>query len=153
MGREDIAEPLQNILPYVLSQDANVEILTLLLALSDRPTQAAEFDEAKFVVEEVVEKNVTWDEILAEEPFVGDHWKEPEFSGSEEEDWVYETKPQESPKVAPVEIKKKEEAPPVQEKSTLIEDFLQQQYWLRRQKYVILNEEYSPEFDFGGISL
>src|SRR5271169_5982841 len=82
LGRDDIAGPLERILPYVLSQDANIEILTLLLALSDRPVDAAEFNESKFLVEKEAENGVTWEDILAEEPLVGDHWQEPDYEGS-----------------------------------------------------------------------
>ena len=110
LGRDDIAEPLERILPYVISQDANVEILTLLLALSDRPIKTLEFDESKFIVEEVVEKGITWEEIVAEEPLTGDHWREPDYSGSDEEDdWVYETKSSMIPEPPIPEIKKTEE--------------------------------------------
>ena len=150
LGRDDIAEPLERILPYVISQDANVEILTLLLALSNRPVETVEFDEWKFIVEEVVEKGITWEEIIADEPLLGDHWREPDYSGSDEDDdWVYETKPPIVPGPPAPEVKKEEmrvEEAPI----TSIEDFLQQQYWIRRKKYVVLNNDYSPEVDFGG---
>lgn len=153
MGRDDIAEPLERILPYVISQDANVEILTLLLALSDRPIETVEFDESKFIVEQVVEKGITWEEIIAEEPFSGDHWREPEYSGSDEEDeWIYEKK---SPIILEVPVSKveKKEFIPLHERTTKeVDQFLQQQYWIRRKKYVIVNESYSPEVDFGGIT-
>jgi hypothetical protein len=154
LGRDDIAEPLERILPYVLGQDANVEILTLILALSDRPVDAAEFDESKFLVEKEIEKGVTWEEILAEEPLLGDHWKEPDYEGSEEEDdWVYET----TAKVIeeePVRVEEKKEDAQVEEgTSKLADEFLRRQYWLRRKKYVVLSEDYTPELDFGGISL
>src|SRR5579859_7826817 len=93
LGRDDIAQPLEKMLPYILSQDANVEVLTLLLALSENPTEADEFDEQKYMIEKIEEKGITWDEILEEDPLVGDHWDEPDYSGSDEdEDWVYETK-------------------------------------------------------------
>ena len=152
LGRDDIAEPLEKILPYVISQDANVEILTLLLALSDRPVETVEFDESKFIVEEVVEKGITWEEIIAEEPLSGDHWREPDYSGSDEEDdWVYETKHSTIPEPPVPEIKKTEESRLNDTPPTLIEEFLQQQYWIRREKYVLLNTEYSPELDFGGM--
>jgi len=151
LGRDDIAEPLERILHYVISQDANVEILTLLLALSDRPVETVEFDESKFIVEEVVEKGITWEEIIAEEPLSGDHWREPDYSGSDEEDdWVYETKPSTIPEPPVPEIKKTEEVQLNEAPTTSIDEFLQQQYWIRRKKYVLLNAEYSPELDFGG---
>ena len=154
LGRDDIAEPLERILPYVISQDANVEILTLLLALSDRPIETVEFDESKFIIEEVVEKRITWEEIIAEEPLSGDHWREPDYLGSDEEDdWVYETKPPMSPEPPVLEVKKTEEVRLNEAPTTLIEEFLQRQYWIRRKKYVLLNAEYSPELDFGGMSL
>ena len=154
LGRDDIAEPLERILPYVLGQDANVEILTLILALSDRPVDAAEFDESKFLVEKEIEKGITWEEILDEEPLVGEHWKEPDYEGSEEEDdWVYETTGkvlEEEP--VPVE-EKKEEVQGEEGTSKLTDEFLRRQYWSRRTKYVVLSEDYAPELDFGGISL
>ena len=154
LGRDDIAEPLERILPYVISQDANVEILTLLLALSDRPIETVEFDESKFIVEQVVEKGITWEEIIAEEPLSGDHWREPDYSGSDEEsDWVYETKSSIIPELPVTEIKKTEEARLNEAPTTSIEEFLQQQYWIRRKKYVLSNAEYSPELGFGGIYL
>lgn len=154
LGRDDIAEPLERILPYVISQDANVEILTLLLALSDRPIETVEFDESKFIIEEVVEKRITWEEIIAEEPFSGDHWKEPDYLGSDEDDdWVYETKPPMIPEPPVSEVKKTEEVRLNEAPTTSIEEFLQRQYWIRRKKYVLLNAEYSPELDFGGMSL
>jgi len=154
LGRDDIAEPLERILPYVLGQDANVEILTLILALSDRPVDAAKFDESKFLVEKEIEKGITWEEILAEEPLVGDHWKEPDYEGSEEEDdWVYET----TGKVIeeePVRVEEKKEEVQMEEgTSKLAGEFLRRQYWSRRKKYVVLSEDYAPELDFGGIPL
>jgi len=154
LGRGDIAEPLERILPYVLGQDANVEILTLILALSDRPVDVVQFDESKFLVEKEVEKGITWEEILAEEPLVGDHWKEPDYEGSEEEDWVYET----TSKVIEedsVRVEERKEEARVEEEGTsrVAEEFLRRQYWLRRKKYVVLSEDYAPELDFGGMSL
>jgi len=155
LGRDDIAEPLERILPYVLGQDANVEILTLILALSDRPVDAAQFDESKFFVEKEVERGVTWEEILSEEPLVGEHWKEPDYEGSEEEeDWVYET----TSKVIeedPVRVEERKEEVLGEEEGTskLAKEFLRRQYWLRRNKYVVLSEDYAPELDFGGMSL
>lgn len=154
LGRDDIAEPLERILPYVISQDANVEILTLLLALSDRPVETLEFDESKFIVEEVVKKGITWEEIIAEEPLVGDHWREPEYSGSDEEDeWIYETKSPVISEVPPPKAGKEESIRLVEGTTTEIDDFLLQQYWIRRKKYVVVNDEYQPELDFGSISL
>ena len=154
LGREDIAEPLEKMLPYILSQDANVEILTMLLALSDRPIETMEFDEAKFVVKEVEDNGITWKEILADEPLVGDHWKEPEYSGSEdEEDRVYEKK---SPIVQETTVPKYEEKRDAHMDEALskeYDDFPQAQYWTRRQKYVVLNKKYDPEFDDEGRSL
>jgi hypothetical protein len=154
LGRDDIAEPLGRILPYVLGQDANVEILTLILALSDRPVDAAEFDESRFLVEKEIEKGVTWEEIVTEEPLVGDHWKEPDYEGSEEEDdWVYETtgKVIEEERVRVEE--RKEEVQVDEGTSKLADEFLRRQYWSRRKKYVVLSEDYAPELDFGGLSL
>ena len=154
LGRDDIAEPLERILPYVLGQDANVEILTLILALSDRPVDAAEFDESKFLVEKETEKGITWEEIIAEEPLLGDHWKEPDYEGSEEdEDWVYETTSNVIEEEH-VRVEEKPEEVRVDEgTSKLVEEFLRRQYWLRRKKYLVLSEDYAPELEFGGISL
>lgn len=153
LGREDIAEPLEKILPYVLSQDANVEILTMLLALSDRPIETVEFDESKFVVKEVEEKGITWEEILADEPLEGDHWNEPEYSGSDEdEDLIYEKK---SPIVQEEAVRNDEERTLFhvdEEPSKANDRFLQAQYWTRRQKYVVLNKAYDSELDVEGIS-
>ena len=152
LGRDDIAEPLESIIPAVISQDANVEIITLLLALSDRPVETVEFDESKFIVEEVVEKGITWDEIIAEEPLSGDHWREPNYSGSDEDDdWIYETKPSIIPGPPSPVVAKKEEIRVEAAPTASIEDFLQNQYWIRRKKYVVLNDDYSPELDFGGM--
>jgi hypothetical protein len=151
LGREDIAEPLERILPYILSQDANVEILTLLLALSDRPVESAEFDEKKFVVEKVEAKAITWEEILADDPFVGEHWEEPEYSGSDEEDWVYERK---SPVVAEEPVRKVSERKHVDMDDVTsrgVRDLLQRQYWSSRRRYVVRSESYVPELDSGGI--
>ena len=154
LGRDDIAGPLERIIPYVLSQDANIEILTLMLALSDRPVDAGEFDESKFLVEKEVEKGVTWEEIVAEEPLVGDHWQEPDYEGSEDEDdWVYETTSRVIEEESASGEVEKEEKVQVQDVTlNVAEDFLRRQYWLRRRKYVVLKEDYSPEVDFGGIS-
>ena len=153
LGRDDIAEPLERILPYVLGQDANIELLTLLLALSDRPVDAAEFDESKFFVEVETEKGVTWEEIIAEEPLVGDHWNEPDYEGSDDEDdWVYETI---SKVIEEEPVRREENREPIQVEegaSKVAEDFLRRQYWLRRKKYVVVKDDYAPEIDFGGIS-
>lgn len=155
LGRDDIADPLDKMLPYILSQDANVEVLTLLLALSDNPTEAIEFNERKYVVESVEEKGVTWDEILEEDPLVGHHWNEPDYSGSDEdEDWVYETKspitPVEEP---PVKGMSAEKQGYVNQISRLSDEFLKAQFWSHRRKYVIYNEKYDPEMDFQGTNL
>jgi gamma-tubulin complex component 5 len=150
LGREDIAEPLEKMLPYILSQDANVEILTTLLALSDRPIETMEFDEAKFVVKEVEENGVTWEEILADEPLVGDHWNEPEYSGSEdEEDRVYEKKSTILQGATIPEYEEKRNVHMDEGLSKVNDEFLQGQYWTRRRKYVVLNKEYDPELDEG----
>ena len=153
LGRDDIAGPLERIIPYVLSQDANIEILTLMLALSDRPVDAGEFDESKFLVEKQVEKGVTWEEIIDEEPLVGDHWQEPDYEGSEDEDdWVYETTSRVIEEESALGEVEKEEQVQVEDVTlNVAEDFLRRQYWLRRKKYVVLKEDYSPEVDFEGV--
>jgi hypothetical protein len=151
LDREDIAEPLERILPYIQSQNADVETLTFLLALSDRPVETAKFDEKKFLVEEVEKKGITWEEILAEDPFVGEHWEEPEYSGSDEEDWVYETK---SPLVPEAPVENGTERKQVDFEDGISRDareLLQRQYWSNRRKYVVLNDSYTPELDFGGM--
>jgi len=157
LGRDDIAEPLERMLPYVQSQDANIEILTLLLALSDRPVDAAEFDESNFLVEKEVEKGVTWEEILADEPLVGEHWKEPDYKGSEDEDddWVYETTSRvvEEEPLRGEENKEEDKVQAEEVTSNIAEEFLRRQYWLRRTKYVVLKDDLSLEVDFGGILL
>jgi hypothetical protein len=155
LGREDVAEPLERILPGVLLQDTNIEILTLLLALSDRPIETAEFDESKFFIEKAVEKGITWEEIIAEEPLVGDHWEEPKYAGSDDdEDWVYETKSlmvTEPPD--PTEVKENKAWCQLDEDGITrdTEEFLQKQYWSRRRKYVLVNDDYSPDLGFGGM--
>jgi hypothetical protein len=139
-------------LPYILSQGADVETLTLLLALSDRPVETVEFDEKKFVVEKVEDKGITWEEILDDDPLEGDHWDEPEYSGSEEEDWVYETKP---PIIADAHVKRSPEQKHIDLDERISRDtreLLQRQYWSNRRKYVVPNESYTPELDFGGTS-
>jgi Gamma-Tubulin ring complex non-core subunit mod21, N-terminal len=140
------------LLPYVVSQDANIEVLTLLLALSDDPTRAIEFDEQKFVLKEVVEKGITWEDILAEEPLEGDHWNDPEYSGSDDEDdWTYETTLSHSKKDIEKEaVEKKAIVQVPQEK--VPEEFLDRQYWVRRQRFGIINEQYDEDIDFGGTS-
>ena len=140
LGRDDIAEPLSRLLPILLSDDANVEILTLLLALSDRPAETVEFDESKFIVETIEEKELTWTDILAEEPFVGDHWKEPDYDGSDDdEDWVYQTRPAkcQSDPIDEAEEKVSVQIQPDEEKSIIDDSFLQRQYWLRQNDEVL----------------
>ena len=153
LGRDDLAGPLEKILHHVLLQDANVEILTLLLALSDRPIDGERFDEQKIIVEEAQPKGYTWEQIIAEEPLVGDHWLEPNYSGSEgEEDWVYKPKtpdivenstPIETQKIVGVKVDQ------IVLKST--EEFLNQQYWSRRRKYAVIRGDYPLDFDAEGI--
>lgn len=154
LGRDDIAEPLERMLPYILSDDANIEVLTLLLALSEQPAEAVEFDQKKFVKEDVVTKNeITWEEILAEEPLVGDHWKEPVYSDSDEEDWVYEPTLVEKAE-SPVPETPKE--PPVVEKHVernVTGKLLERQYWIRRKKRVLRKDDDAPESRLPGISV
>ena len=152
LGRDDIAGPLERMLPYVLSQEANVEVLTLLLALSENPINAAEFDESRFQVDKVPEKQITWEEILHDEPLVGDHWNEPDYSGSDEdEDWVYEIKSPITPEAVPEQRTREKESICVDQVSRLSDEFLKAQFWSHRRKYVIYNENYDPEMDFQGI--
>jgi hypothetical protein len=151
LGREDIAAPLEKMLPYILSQDADVEVLTLLLALSDNPTEAVEFDERKYLAEKVEERGITWEEIIHEDPLVGDHWNEPEYSGSDDdEDWVYEIKSPVIPAETAPAHKTQDTGVYVDGVSGLSEQFLKAQFWSHRRKYVIYNEKYDPEMDFQG---
>jgi gamma-Tubulin ring complex non-core subunit mod21 len=151
LGRDDIAGPLERMLPYILSQEANVEVLTLLLALSENPSDAAEFDERKFQVSKVLEKQITWQEILHDEPLVGDHWNQPDYSGSDEdEDWVYEIKSPTTPEAVPEQRPVEKGHVYVDELSRLSDQFLKAQFWSHRRKYVLYNENYDPEMDFQG---
>jgi gamma-tubulin complex component 5 len=153
LGRDDIAEPLERMLPYVLSEKANIEVLTLLLALSDQPATAIEFNEKNFIQEEVVQKEITWEEIVAEEPLRGDHWKEPIYSDSDEDDWVYDPKTVERPESPPGEAPPKPVAE-VQESAdpALLEAFLQRQYWIQRQRRVLVEDNKTYQDDYFAIN-
>jgi gamma-Tubulin ring complex non-core subunit mod21 len=150
MGREDLAEPLERLLPDVLSQDLNTEILTLLLALSDKPVDMPEFDESKYVVEPIVQKQITWEDILAEDPFVGDHWKMPSYSDSDDdEDWTYEAESHvilQEPVVQPVS--NLQINMDVSE-SKQLDALFRRQYWLHRRKVLVRP---SSDVISGGIS-
>jgi hypothetical protein len=154
LGRDDIASPLEELLPYIRSQDANIEVLTLLLALSDRPVDGAVFDADKFiVVKEAGNKEITWEEILAEEPFVGEHWREPEYAGSDEDsDWVFEagmaTAVKESPMVG--DEGRLEEVSFGEGTKKEAEQVLERQYWLRRKKFTVIHDESISGSDDGG---
>lgn len=152
LGRDDIALPLETKLPYIQSQEANVEVLTMLLALSENPTKAEGFDERKYVVEKIQEKGITWEEIMNQDPLEGDHWDVPEYSESDDDgDWVYEAKS--SPVTASEEVllqKTQDKAVYVDAMSRLSEGLLKAQFWSHRRKYVIYNEKYDPEIDFQG---
>lgn len=132
----------------MLLQDANVEILTLLLALSDRPVDGKRFDEQQ-IVEDAEPKGYTWEEIIAEEPLIGDHWLEPNYSGSEgEEDWVYKPKtPDTIETSAPLETQNIAGVQVDQDVLKSTEEFLNQQYWLRRRKYAVISRDYPLDFD------
>jgi gamma-tubulin complex component 5 len=143
LGRDDIASPLETWLPYILSPDADIEVLTLLLALSDRPLDAGTFDHRKFVVRAEVKKEITWEEILAEEPLVGEHWAEPTYEGSDEEsDWVFE-----GPTVVEgrslggeEEERRIDEVVGDDETKKEVEGVLGRQYWLRRTKVAVIDD-------------
>lgn len=152
LGRDDIADQLEKKLPYILSEDADVEVLTMLLALSDQPAESLEFDERKFIKEEAVSKGITWEEILAEEPLAGDHWKEPEYSESDDEDWVYEKET--APKIEPPlpQVVKKSTSENDSREPTVSEDFLKRQYWLHRHKHVVVRDGGASEFGLPGQS-
>ena len=155
LGRDDIAGPLEELLPYVFSNDANIEVLTLLLALSDRPVDSVAFDADKFVVRQEVKKEMSWEEILAEEPFEGDHWAEPDYQGSDEEsDWVYEGTAVKVEKTGPVvkDDVKICEIRPDEGTTKEVEELLERQYWLRRKKFAIINEATLPELNHRGIA-
>jgi hypothetical protein len=146
LGRDDIASPLETFLPYILSADADIEVLTLLLALSDRPLDAGTFDPHKFVVQPEVKKEITWEEILAEEPFVGEHWAEPTYEGSDEEsDWVFEgpTVVEERSFVGEEEERRIEEVVGDEGTRKEVEGMLERQYWLRRTKAAVVNDDLS----------
>jgi len=157
LGRDDIVAPLENLMPYIRSSSANIEVLTLLLSLSDRPATSVEFDPSQFTEKQAEEKQLTWEDILKEEPLTGDHWKEPEFESSDEEDeWIYD-KPPLPTRLSNEETEEKKAAQEGVERGVGKEDsavpnevakFLKRQYWLNRQKYGVLNPEYSPELDF-----
>ena len=140
LGREDIAEPLERMLPYINSETANIETLTLLVALSDKPVDRDEFDESKFIVEKPVQKEITWEEIIAEEPLVGEHWIEPQYSESEEDEWEYDLKSVDA-KVEVVEVKEKPTVRETVEVDNIGEELLRGQYWLRRKFVVRSNDD------------
>jgi len=130
--------------------------LTLLLALSDRPVDSLAFDASKFVVRQEVKKEITWEEILAEEPFEGDHWAEPNYEGSDEEsDWVFEGTTVTVEKTGPVvkDDVKIEEVRSDEGTKNEVEEMLDRQYWLRRKKFAIINQATLPELNYGGITL
>jgi len=153
LGRDDIADQLEKKLPYILSEDANVEVLTMLLALSDQPVESLQFDEGKFTKEQVFSKVITWEEILAEEPLAGDHWKEPEYSESEDEDWVYEKETVSKIEPPLPEVVKKSAPENDSRELTLSLDFLKRQYWLHRHKHVVVRDGGASEFGLPGQSL
>jgi len=157
LGRDDIVTPLEKLMPYILSSSANIEVLTLLLSLSDKPATSAEFDPSQFNLKKVEEKPLTWEEILKEEPLTGDHWEEPEFESSDEEDeWIYDKPPFPTRSSDEETAEQKEDQEVVgrgvvKETSGVsneVTKFLRRQYWLNRQKYGVVNPEYSPELDF-----
>jgi len=155
LDRDDIAGPLEELLPYIFSSDANIEVLTLLLALSDRPIDSVAFDAGKFVVRHEVKKEITWEEILAEEPFEGDHWAEPDYEGSDEEsDWVFQGTTVTVEKTGPVvkDDVKIDEVCRDEGAAKEVEEMAERQYWLRRKKFAIINEATLPELNYPGIT-
>jgi len=151
LGRNDIADPLEKMLPYILSDNADIEVLTLFLALSEQPADSLEFDEKRFTDEEVVTKEITWAQILSEEPLTGDHWQEPDYSESDDEDLVYQTKASQSPESLTPETPKDPVWPAKPIEQDVSKDFLQRQYWLQRQKRVIVEDNYPSKFGVSGI--
>jgi len=85
-AQEKNAEDLTNLLKLLEKQNERrknskiLEMLMLFLNLSKSPTRHF-YDSHYFdVKEEVVKKELTWDDILKEDPLTGDYWQIPNYS-------------------------------------------------------------------------
>lgn len=89
MNRDALADALSSRVSEIpdLSAGNLPEILTLLLELSDKPVQKTKLEDLEKCRKETPPREMTWEDIIEEEPLEGDIWKNVDFNAESDEAW------------------------------------------------------------------
>lgn len=88
-NRDDLADALRSRLAELpsLTSGFNPEILSLFLSLSDRPLQNSEISDLELLVKPDAPKELTWEDIIADDPMEGEIWKDVDFGAESSDEW------------------------------------------------------------------
>ncbi|KAL7276255.1 hypothetical protein RUND412_000762 [Rhizina undulata] len=89
-NNELLADALSSRLEELPSKTSGVipEILSLLLNLSDRPLQNTRLADLEQLIEPETPKELTWEDILREEPLQGEEWANVDFGAESSDAWT-----------------------------------------------------------------
>lgn len=63
------------------------ELLSLFLALSDRPLENSHLDDLDALIPPEETKGLTWEDIIADDPLIGEEWKDVDFGAESSDEW------------------------------------------------------------------
>lgn len=88
-NRDDLASALRSRLSELpsLTSGFTPELLSLFLALSDRPLENSHLDDLDALIAPEEEKVLTWEDIIADDPLEGEIWKDVDFGAESSDEW------------------------------------------------------------------
>ncbi|RPB02843.1 hypothetical protein L873DRAFT_1833953 [Choiromyces venosus 120613-1] len=88
-NRDDLADALRSRLDELpsLTSGFTPELLSLFLSLSDRPLQNSEISDLELLVRPDAPKELTWEDIIADDPLEGEIWKDVDFGAESSDEW------------------------------------------------------------------
>ncbi|CAZ84768.1 unnamed protein product [Tuber melanosporum] len=88
-NRDDLADAFRSRLEELpsLTSGFTPEILSLFLSLSDRPLQNSKISDLELLAKSDAPKEPTWEDIIADDPMVGEIWEDVDFGAESSDEW------------------------------------------------------------------